>query len=144
MLSKSCQYAIRTLLFLCTRSKDNHRVRLQEISEALHSPAPFTSKILQQLVTAGLVQSKKGASGGFEIGEGGCEKITLNQIIEVIDGHSLAIGCFIGLSECNDINPCPVHHLYFPIKSSLNANLMNINLHQILSDPKLININLKS
>lgn len=144
MLSKSCQYAIRTLLFLCSRSEDSRRARLQEISKALDSPAAFTSKILQQLVSAGLILSKKGANGGFEMEKGSCKNITLNQIMEVIDGYSLTTGCFIGLSACNDINPCPVHHLYYPIKTKLNSSLMNINLHQILSNPELININLKS
>lgn len=144
MLSKSCQYAIRTLLFICSQSKENHRIRLQEISEALDSPPAFTSKILQHLVSAKFIQSKKGANGGFEMKEDGCSHITLGQIIEEIEGHSLTAGCILGLSECSDTNPCPIHHLYFPIKINLNSKLMNITLNEILSDPKLLNINLKT
>ncbi|HUH73630.1 MAG TPA: Rrf2 family transcriptional regulator [Chitinophagales bacterium] len=144
MLSKSCQYAIRTLLFICSRSEDHPRVRLQEISEALDSPPAFTSKILQHLVSAKLIQSKKGANGGFEMGEAGCSHITLGQIVEIIEGHSLTAGCILGLSECDEKNPCPVHHIYFPIKVNLNSKLMNITLSEILNDPNLLNINLKT
>ena len=144
MLSKSCQYAIRTLLFICSKSKDNHRIRLQEISDALDSPPAFTSKILQHLVLANLKQKKKGANGGFEMKDGDCKRVTLGQVIEIFDGRSITAGCFLGLSECGDKNPCPIHHIYFPIKSQLNSTLMNITIHEILSDPKLFNINLKT
>ena len=144
MLSKSCQYAIRTLLFICSKSEHDYRVRLQEISEAIDSPPAFTSKILQHLVSEKMIQSKKEANGGFEISEGGCSSITLGKIIEAIEGHSLTEGCILGLSQCSDTNPCPVHHIYFPIKINLNNKLMNITLNEILKDPKLLNINLKT
>lgn len=144
MISKSCQYAIRTLMYICSKRQENHRVRLQDISQALDSPPAFTSKILQHLVSAGFIHSRKGASGGFEILEEDCAQITLGQIIEKIEGHSLTARCFLGLSACSDKNPCPVHHLYFPIKTNLNLTLMNLTLKEILLDPKLININLKS
>ncbi|KAA3648567.1 MAG: Rrf2 family transcriptional regulator [Bacteroidetes bacterium] len=144
MLSKSCQYAIRILMFICSKSKQVERVRLLEISHAIASPPAFTSKILQQLVAAKLICSQKGANGGFKIAEVDCSQITLGQIIETIEGKSLTANCFLGLSQCSDNNPCPVHHLYYPIKSELNSTLMNINLNEILSDPKLININLKT
>lgn len=144
MLSKSCQYAIRTLLFICSKSNDENRVRLQEISDAIDSPLAFTSKILQHLVSAKMILSKKGANGGFEMKETGCSSITLGQIVEAIEGHSLTDGCILGLAQCDEKNPCPVHHIYFPIKMNLNSKLMNITLNEILSDPKLLNINLKT
>jgi Rrf2 family protein len=130
-------------MFICSKSKDNHRVRLQEVAYALDSPPAFTSKILQQLVSAGFIQSRKGANGGFEIINNACEKVTIGQVIEMVEGRSLTANCFLGLSQCGDENPCPVHHLYYPIKTNLNLKLMNITIKEILSDPKLLKFNLK-
>lgn len=143
MLSKSCQYAIRTLMFICSKSSEGQRVRLKEVIEALNSPPAFTSKILQQLVSADLIHSTKGGKGGFEIKNGDCSQITLGQVVKIIDGDAISEQCFLGLSECSEEKPCPVHHLFYPIKTELNHNLMNLTLKSILSDPNLKNINLK-
>jgi Rrf2 family protein len=130
-------------MFICSKSNEGKRVRLKEVIKALNSPPAFTSKILQLLVSADLIYSTKGGKGGFDIKNGDCSEITLGEVVEIIDGDSISKKCFLGLSECSDKKPCPVHHLYYPIKTELNHNLMNLTLKSILSDPNLKNINLK-
>ncbi len=143
MLSKSCQYAIKALMYICLKSEEDQNARLQDICKALDSPPAFTSKILQQLVLADFISSKKGANGGFRITAEKCQSITLKAIITVIDGKPLTQGCFLGLSECSDEKPCPVHHIYYCIKGDLNQKLMDLPLKHILNDPKITNVNLK-
>lgn len=141
MLSKSCQYAIRSLLYICSKTNEGHRVTLSSIAEAIDSPTAFTSKILQQLVAAGLITSTKGGNGGFGINN--FVEIKLGTIIHAIDGDSISQKCFLGLPECSDSKPCPVHHLYAPVRKQINDSIMNISLSQLINNPELTKLNLK-
>ena len=119
MLSKSCEYAIKATLFISNASKENKRISLREISNAIDSPLAFTAKILQQLVKNGLISSLKGRSGGFFIPDKYSGKIMLSQIVMAFDGDQLFKGCVIGLDECNEQKPCPIHHEYKAIRDEM-------------------------
>lgn len=136
MLSKSCQYAIRSLLFISMKSEEEMRVTLKEVSDAIDSPLHFTSKILQQLVNANIVNSAKGKGGGFYITPSKLKSVSLKKIIEIIDGSSLYQGCFIGLPKCSDAEPCHVHHLFAPIKAKLNEDLLNLPISEFIKTQK--------
>ena len=65
MFSKTCEYAIRALIFIAQKSKDRSRISIKDISSGIDSPEYFIAKILQDLSRKGFVQSAKGPNGGF-------------------------------------------------------------------------------
>ena len=69
MFSKTCEYAIRALIFIAHKSKGGLKTGIKEISAGIDSPAHFIAKILQDLSRRGLVQSMKGPTGGFYLDE---------------------------------------------------------------------------
>jgi len=73
MFSKTCEYAIRAMIFIAQKSKLG-RVGIKEIAEAIDAPEHFIAKILQELCRKGLLQSLKGPTGGFYQSE---KKITM-------------------------------------------------------------------
>ncbi len=107
MFSKTCQYAIRAVLHL-SLYKDDYRVGVAELAEALKAPKHFLAKILQQLSKHGLVSSAKGPNGGFYLSEEN-QKATLEDVIICIDGSNVFSGCVIGLPQCSSDKPCPLH-----------------------------------
>ncbi len=125
MFSKACEYGIRATLHIASQSQMNNRVSLKEIAEAIDSPEAFTAKILQQLSRSGIVDSTKGAAGGFEISKKQLAKITLSQIVTAIDGDHIYRGCGLGLKECNETKPCPVHYEFKSIRDDL-ANMLKM------------------
>ncbi|MCB0659352.1 MAG: Rrf2 family transcriptional regulator [Saprospiraceae bacterium] len=129
MLSKACQYAIKSLIYLA-KHNDRAYIPLSEISKNINSPEAFTSKILQKLVSAKMVISTKGSRGGFQIINH--EKILLGDIVEAIDGSNLSEGCFLGLPECSCQNPCPVHFKYVELKNKLNTFLFQISIDELV------------
>ncbi len=131
MLSKACQYAIKSLIFLANQ-QNGSKVPLKDIAHQIGSPPAFTSKILQQLVGAGMIISSKGGHGGFELTEEAYNKVTLGDVIDIMDGKELSQGCFLGLPECSCLNPCPLHKEYSEIKKKLNQRLFSITLHDLL------------
>lgn len=66
MFDLSSQYAIRAVLYLA-RLDSGTLVQAHVLAKELDLPAPYLSKILQQLVKDGLTVSRKGPSGGFAL-----------------------------------------------------------------------------
>lgn len=59
MFSKTCEYAIRAMIFISQKSDEGVRVGIKEISKGIDSPEHFIAKILQNLSRKGLVSSYK-------------------------------------------------------------------------------------
>ncbi|MGE7775886.1 RrF2 family transcriptional regulator [Chitinophaga sp. NPDC101104] len=144
MLSRACEYGIKAAVYLAQRAKANELSSVKEIATAIGSPVAFTAKVLQQLVRSGLISSAKGVKGGFFIDEATLRHLNLCRIVSAIDGNGITENCMLGLRECSEKNPCPVHHQYKHIKAdiirmlndSLVANL-TIDVEQKLSVLKI-------
>jgi Rrf2 family protein len=118
MFSKSCEYALKAMIYVGKNTNENKKVGVKEIAYAIDSPEPFVGKILQQLTKNKLVLSTKGPNGGFYM-TGRELRTTLLDIIYVIDGEGVSMDCVLGLKKCSELNPCPVHHEYKHIKKLL-------------------------
>ena len=118
MFSKSCEYAIKAMIFVAQKSKDEVRVGVKDIAKGIDAPEHFIAKILQDLGKKKLVNSVKGPNGGFYM-----DKINLKSsiadVVKAIDGDSIYKDCVIGLKLCSEKNPCPVHFEYKEIKKNL-------------------------
>lgn len=127
MFSKTCEYAIRAMLYIAQKTKDGSRVSIKEIAKGIDSPEHFVAKILQDLSRKNLVQSIKGPNGGF-YHDAQSLKYSLADIIKAVDGEKLLDGCVLGLKQCSEIHPCPIHHQFVKIKIELKRMLENANL----------------
>ncbi|PSL07752.1 RrF2 family transcriptional regulator [Cecembia rubra] len=108
MFSKACQYGIRSVIYIWKQSLNNNKVGAKEIAEHVDAPEPFTAKILQELVRKKVIGSMKGPTGGFYVDKAH-EKFTLKDLVVAIDGPGLFEGCSLGLNQCSETNPCPLH-----------------------------------
>lgn len=128
MFSQACQYAIRAMIYIASQSQEGNRVSLRNVAEAIGSPTAFTSKILQTMVKDDLIISYKGAGGGFKIPYEKLYQLTLLDIVTSIDGQKLISKCGIGLKECSERKPCPVHNQYKIIKRDLTHMLRSTTI----------------
>lgn len=130
MFSKSCEYAIKIMIYISTQQeKAMGRVSLEEITEAIGSPQAFTAKILQQLARAGLLNSERGRNGGFSLPQG--KSASLADIVETMDGEKLLKGCLLGFETCNEDHPCPVHYKFTRIRAQFNRQLESTSLGEL-------------
>lgn len=129
MFSKSCEYGIKAMIFIAQQSQKKQRVALKEIANAIDSPEAFTAKILQALARNNIIVSMKGANGGYEVDLN--KPITLLAIVTAIDGDKIYNGCALGLRECGDDKPCPMHHEFKVIRANLKQTLQNTSLYQL-------------
>jgi len=133
MFSKSCEYGIRALIFIAMKSKREERVNMPDISKAINSPSAFTAKILKELVKGNILKSTRGPHGGFEISEEKRRTTKLVEIIKAIDSDAIYNRCGLGLSECNEITPCPLHGKFKFVRDDLKTMLDNTTLEDLAS-----------
>lgn len=131
MFSKACEYGLKAMISISTKSAIGQRTNLKEIAKDIESPEQFTAKILQQLSRNKLINSIKGAHGGFEIPKDKLSSIKLIDIVRTIDGEKIFTGCGLGLSECDASKPCPIHHKFVAIRNNLAKVLNETSLEEL-------------
>jgi Rrf2 family protein len=129
LYSRPCEYAIRTMAYLAQAAPDN-RAQVQEIAAAEGIPAPALAKVLQQLARSSLVNSFKGPAGGFRLSRSPKE-INLYEIFQVFDGVVDLNRCAVGLAECNDFSPCPLHDTWKSVRVHLLEYLRKTTLAEM-------------
>jgi Rrf2 family protein len=137
MLSNTCKYALRALIYLGKYSEQDHRIGIKKISEDLGLSSPFLGKILQNLVKQKLLVSTKGPNGGFALGKKP-ENITLWDIVTKVDGEEFFTNCLITLEPCKTHDPskplCPVHSQYDALRKQICSFYKDTTLAIVSSD----------
>ena len=131
VFSKTCEYGIRAVLFIAHKTASGGRVGIKEISNGIDSPEHFLAKILQDLSRKGLIQSAKGPNGGFYLDDLALKR-PLSEIVEAIDGDGIFTGCALGLKQCSEVNPCPLHNQF---------KLIRTEIHNLLQTTEIGNFN---
>ena len=125
--SKTCEYAIRAVIFVAQKSEGGKKVGIKEIAAGIDSPEHFIAKILQDLSKRELIQSSKGPNGGFHIDEAS-RKHTLADIVSAIDGDKIFKGCGLGLKICSETKPCPLHNEFKEIRRKMHVTLQSATI----------------
>ena len=126
LFSRSTEYAIRAMTFLASRDRGK-RAGAREISEAENIPMPFLWKILQILTRRRLVRSFKGMHGGYELATA-ADEVLLSAIVSATDGTEFRDSCVLGLPECDNQNPCPLHKQWKGVRASVTSMLDDTSL----------------
>ncbi len=143
MFSKSCEYAIKVVLYLSTQITEETPLQLEEIAKAIDSPESYTAKILQKLSKHHILSSVKGYKGGYLITPQTAKRLTLAHIVELYDGEKIFKNCGLGLKYCSAANPCALHDDFVRMRENLRKTLSSQNLEQLGKDVIKKNYKLK-
>ncbi|MCD2423316.1 Rrf2 family transcriptional regulator [Niabella pedocola] len=127
MFSKTCEYAIRGMIYIAQHTRNGGRVGFKQIATGIDAPEHFIAKILQELSRKGLVASMKGPAGGFYL-EKASLNLSLADIVTAVDGDQLFLGCGLGLKQCSETNPCPIHFKFKKVRKEVQAMLEHAKL----------------
>lgn len=133
MFSKACEYGIRAVIYLWSQNTKGVKLGVKDICKEIDAPEFFTAKILQSLSKKDLVSSTKGPNGGFYI-SAEQENMRLFDLVTAIDGDKLFIGCGLGLKQCSEIHPCPMHNDYKIIRKSLTKLLSEKTIKKLAEE----------
>lgn len=135
-ITRDGEYAVRAILHMSARPEGSLSL-ISEIAEAQEVPKSYLSKIMQHLVRAGLVKSRRGARGGFFLARKP-EEITLRQAIEAIEGPIFLNVCLIKKGECHRDDFCPVHLVWQEAQRKLMEVLDGKTMAQLVEDAEAL------
>jgi Rrf2 family transcriptional regulator, iron-sulfur cluster assembly transcription factor len=107
--SKKSEYALRALVAMARRPSGTS-FSIQEIAQAERIPVKFLEQILLQLKNGGLLRSKRGVGGGYQLARA-ARYISFAEVLELIDGNAEPMDCSLhaGKStacECGIVGAC--------------------------------------
>ncbi|MCW5943449.1 MAG: Rrf2 family transcriptional regulator [Fimbriimonadaceae bacterium] len=106
MLSRTMEYALRAMVFLAERPGQNHPV--QAISLETQVPPDYLSKVMRDLGRAGLVRSRPGRRGGYELGRTDLAATSLLDVVSAVEPLDTVERCPLS-KECHAVELCPLH-----------------------------------
>jgi Rrf2 family protein len=97
-------------------------VRIQTISEQQNIPKRFLEQILNDLKSAGVVQSKRGIAGGYRLGRRP-EEITVAEVVRHIEGALAPVSCvserFYEKCSCPDETRCAIRSVMAEVRQAI-------------------------
>lgn len=136
MLSNSSKYALKAVLYLALHTDENNKMMVRHISERINVPRAYIAKLLQELSKRKIISSTRGPKGGFYLTSSNKNQAIM-QIIEVIDGKKRMESCVLGLEDCNELKPCPIHSLISPSRSKMIELLESKTINGLAMDLEL-------
>ncbi len=127
-LTRAADYGVRALVHLAD-SEPQTRSSLTDLARAANVTPAFLSKVLQRLVQAGLVASKRGKRGGFELLP--CARTaTLLEILLALDGVPELNIC-LGPDGCQRSSWCAAHPIWQEAQDKMRQVLSSVTLDQL-------------
>jgi Rrf2 family protein len=108
---------------------------VKDMSKPINVRQAYIAKLLQKLVKNNLISSSRGPKGGFYLNEENRNE-SIMSIIEVIDGEHKMTNCLLGVNECNEAKPCPLHNIASSAKSELINSFRNNSIGDLAKEIK--------
>ena len=127
VISKASEYGLRALLYMAAHRKSEEFVGIRQLAEELDISFHFLTKVLQTLTQKGVLVSYRGPNGGvaFLIPP---EKLLLTGVFKALEGDDFFDKCLLGLPDCGEEQPCPMHNFWKTIKADLKAEFDTTSL----------------
>lgn len=90
-ISRKAEYALRALCAMA-RKPPTATSQIEELAAAEHIPVKFLEQILLTLKKAGLLRSRRGVGGGYQLDQP-AQRISLADVITAVDGPFQPMSC---------------------------------------------------
>ncbi|HEX3798399.1 MAG TPA: Rrf2 family transcriptional regulator [Verrucomicrobiae bacterium] len=132
-LSLRGEYALRALVVLGL-NYDQRVLRIQTISEQQNIPKRFLEQILNDLKSAGIVESRRGVAGGYRLSKPP-EKISLALVVRHIEGPLAPVGCvsekFYSKCSCPDESKCGIRSIMKEVRDAIAKILEGVTVAEL-------------
>ncbi len=135
-LTRRGEYALRTLIRIgVAHSLGREVVAVSELAAAEKLPLKFIEQILGQLREAGYIDSRRGKYGGYLIAKP-LQKITMGEIVRLIDGRLAPIACASETDyercSCPDEEHCGLRMLMIDVRNAIARILDKYTLADVV------------
>jgi Rrf2 family protein len=148
MFSTRAEYGVRVMVELARRGADDERecVSLSEIADGDGLPLAYLEHLAARLRKAGLVESRRGARGGYLLARP-AEEISMAEVVEALEGSIAPIECIsegadghlVCTRETETDHVCPTKLLWTRVRGSVVRTLEETRLSDLVQEkPKTV------
>ena|SRR5215213_1395302 len=136
MFSTKAEYGVRVMAHLAKHDGDPP-ISLATIADAEGLPLAYLEHLVQRLRKAGLVESRRGAHGGYTLARE-AEEITMAEVVRALEGEIAPIECISadadGVLVCSreHSEPCPTKFLWTRVQGSIVRTLDEMTLDDLV------------
>lgn len=136
MISKKTKYAINALVYLAKEDKGHTPIQISKIAESENIPRKFLEAILLDLKNAGILNSRKGKSGGYFL-QKSPDDINIADVMRLFDGPIALLPCVTYLyyrrcEECIDEETCGIRSVFADVRNETVQLLKKATLSEII------------
>lgn len=136
MLSQKARYSLRALVALA-RTGMGKSLMISEIAQTQDIPKKFLEQILLELKRNGIVESRRGKTGGYLL-QKNPEDISFGEIIRIIDGPLAPLACLSKVAykkclDCKSEENCEIRHVFAEVATQTRAALDGTTLAQAIA-----------
>ena len=110
-VSRKVDYALRAVIHLADEEAAGRICSVSEIATRERIPRQFLEKIVQELIHKGLVRSRRGPRGGYELARA-ADKMTFRDVIEAVEGPIALNNCTGEHADCSLIGACGMERIW--------------------------------
>ena len=133
MLSKTAEYALRAVASMASRS--GQATSADVLAEQTKVPRRYLTRVLQDLCSAGLVRSRPGPGGGYEL-DRDTSTLTILDVVNAISPIERIRSCPLGLSSHTAL--CPLHDELDRAYAATEAAFKGVTIKQLLESTSTI------
>lgn len=126
-ISKLTDYAI---LIMVELTREGEVLSAHALAERVHIEAPTAGKVLKQLAAAGLVESFRGASGGYRVTRPAAD-ISVAEVIAAIEGPIAMTECSVEPGLCHQESSCTLRSNWRRISVAVATALEAVTLAEM-------------
>jgi Rrf2 family transcriptional regulator, cysteine metabolism repressor len=136
MFSTKAEYGVRVMAHLAKRDGEPP-ISLGTIADAEGLPLAYLEHLVQRLRKAGLVESHRGAHGGYTLARA-ADEITMADVVRALEGDIAPIECITadadGVLTCarEGAQPCPTKLLWTRVQGSIVRTLNDMTLDDLV------------
>ena len=132
MLSRAADYAVRAMVHLAGLDAGT-RAAQHDIAAVIDVPSTFTGKVLQRLVAADLVASRRGKGGGFTITARGRQS-SMYDVVVAIAGEMPLNECLSVSHRCRHAPGCAAHRVWGMAQSQVVGVLRAAKISELATE----------
>lgn len=135
-LSTRARYGLRALIDMGLYC-ENEAVSIQSIANRQNISESYLEQLMARLKKAGLVESTRGACGGYRFGRP-VENISVGDILRVLEGSLEAVDCPGNGSKgaCEEADLCVAKHVWKRINDSITAAVDTLMLSELIEESR--------
>lgn len=126
IISRKADYGLRIVLEL-SKNPPGTTLSARELATRQGIPTPFLAKIVAQLASNNILETKRGLKGGIRL-SAPPESISVLDIIEAVDGCIGICYCSVRSVDCPRRNYCSIRKNLNPIEEKIKSELKGITI----------------